>query len=70
MDIIGIAKFVDGTIAERARLIDSQTLEFTADTIPDGSGNYSFTGLTIGPYFIVITASGQVPLAHGPTSAV
>ena len=69
MVITGEAKFDAGGVAENIRVLGSTDGVFESDTVPGVDGGYSITVPDVGPWYVVITRTGQVPLVHGPINA-
>jgi len=70
MELIGDALMDDGSVAVNVRLLRSTSGAFESDSAPDVDGGFAVTVPDVGPWYVVVTSPGRVPLAHGPVNAV
>jgi len=70
MELNGDALMDDGSVAENVRLLRSATGAFESDSAPGAGGAFAIAVPDVGPWYVVITRAGRVPLAHGPVNAV
>ena len=70
MELIGDALMDDGSVADNVRLLRGTSGAFESDSAPGADGAFSIAVPDVGPWYVVITRPGRVPLAHGPVNAV